>query len=41
VFNGLRFADNKVVLGEVDLASGAVRFTSELGSKWSDLQLFG
>jgi hypothetical protein len=41
VFDGLRFADNKVVLGEVDLASGEVRVTNQLGTKWADLQLFG
>lgn len=40
MFDGLRFADNKYVLGEVDLASGQLSVSATLGAKWADFQTF-
>lgn len=41
LFDGLRFADNRYVLGQVDLATGQVTIASTLGAKWADFQTFG
>ncbi|MFL5844794.1 MAG: hypothetical protein ACJ762_08885 [Solirubrobacteraceae bacterium] len=36
-FDGLRFADNKYVLGEVDLATGTVTYAAASTTRWTDL----
>jgi hypothetical protein len=41
LFDGLRFSDNKYVLGQVDLATKQVSVTSTIPVKWSDFQTFG
>jgi hypothetical protein len=41
LFDGLRFSDNKYVLGQVDLATKQVSVTSTTAVKWSDFQTFG
>jgi hypothetical protein len=40
LFDGLRFADNKFVLGEVDVTTGEVRAAATLAAKWQDFQTF-
>jgi len=41
LFDGLRFSDNKYVLGQVDLTTKQVSVTSTIAAKWSDFQTFG
>jgi hypothetical protein len=41
LFDGLRFSDNKYVLGQVDLSTKQVSVTSTIATKWSDFQTFG
>jgi hypothetical protein len=41
MFDGLRFSDNKYVLGEVTVNTGEVRTTSVLATKWQQFQTFG
>jgi hypothetical protein len=41
MFDGLRFADNKYVLGEVNVNTGDARTVAALGAKWEDFQTFG
>jgi hypothetical protein len=42
LFDGLRYADNRVVVGHVDLSSGAVMVTPvEGGTRWEALEAFG
>jgi hypothetical protein len=41
LFDGLRFSDNKYVLGQVDLTTKQVSVTSTIATKWSDFQTFG
>jgi hypothetical protein len=41
LFDGLRFSDNKYVLGQVDLSTKQVSVTSTIAAKWSDFQTFG
>jgi hypothetical protein len=41
LFDGLRFADNKYVLGQVDLDTGEVSFPTTSATKWKDFQTFG
>lgn len=41
MFDGLRFADNTYVLGEVNVNTGEARVTAALGAKWDDFQTFG
>lgn len=41
MFDGLRFADNKYVLGEVDLNNNQVNVSATLSAKWADFQTFG
>ena len=41
MFDGLRFADNKYVLGEVNVNTGELRVTAALAGKWDDFQAFG
>ncbi len=41
LFDGLRFSDNRYVLGEVDVNTGEVRTTAALATKWQDFQTFG
>jgi len=42
LFDGLRYADNKVVVGHVDLGSGAVDVTPVAGgAKWEAFEAFG
>ena len=41
LFDGLRFSDNKYVLGQVDLSTRQVSVTSTIATKWSDFQTFG
>lgn len=36
-FDGLRFADNRYVLGEVDLATGVVTYTEDSATRWTDM----
>jgi hypothetical protein len=38
--DGLRFSDNKYVIGEVDLSTNRVNFVATSATKWSDLQSF-
>ncbi len=40
LFDGLRFADNKYVLGQVDLATRQASVTTTIAAKWSDFQTF-
>lgn len=40
MFDGLRFADNKYVFGQVDLGTNQVTIFSTLTSKWDDFQGF-
>ncbi len=40
LFDGLRFADNKYVLGQVDLATREVSVTTTIAAKWADFQTF-
>jgi len=40
LFDGLRFSDNKVVIGEVDLTTNSVTVLGLLASKWEDFQTF-
>jgi hypothetical protein len=35
-FDGLRFSDNRYVLGQVDLATGAVTYTEDSATRWTD-----
>lgn len=39
-FDGLRFADNRVVVGRVELSTGAVVIGSTVEGKWEDFQVF-
>jgi hypothetical protein len=41
MFDGLRFADNRYVLGQVDLSTGAVTVSATNSGKWADFQTFG
>lgn len=42
LFDGLRYADNRVVVGHVDLGSGAVDVTPvEGGARWEAFEAFG
>jgi hypothetical protein len=41
LFDGLRFADNKYVLGQVDLSTNEVAVSPTTYGKWSDFQTFG
>ncbi len=41
LFDGLRFSDNRYVLGEVDVNTGEVRTTAALATRWQDFQTFG
>lgn len=40
MFDGLRFADNRYVIGEIDLSTGAVSYPTTAGTKWTDFQTF-
>src|SRR5262249_30934306 len=40
LFDGLRFSDNKVVVGRIDVATGQVTVLSTLPSKWNEFQTF-
>jgi hypothetical protein len=40
MFEGLRFSDNRVVLGQIDLDTGAITVSASLPSKLKDLQAF-
>jgi len=40
LFDGLRFADNKYVLGQVDLATREASVTTTIAAKWADFQTF-
>ena len=40
MFEGLRFSDNRVVLGQIDLDTGAVTVSTSLPSRLQDLQAF-
>ena len=40
MFEGLRFADNHVVLGQIDLDTGTVTVSTSLPSRLQDLQAF-
>ncbi len=40
LFDGLRFSDNKYVLGQVDLATREASVTTTIAAKWSDFQTF-
>jgi hypothetical protein len=40
MFDGLRFADNKYVFGQVDLGTNQLNIFSTLTSKWDDFQGF-
>jgi hypothetical protein len=40
LFDGLRFADNRYVLGSIDLVTGAVTISLALDAKWDDFQTF-
>ena len=39
-FDGLRFADNRVVVGQIELATGVVTIGSTVEGKWEDFQVF-
>ena len=41
LFDGLRFADNKYVLGQVDLNTNEVTVSATTAGKWADFQTFG
>ena len=41
LFDGLRFADNKYVLGQVDLSTNDVTASATTTGKWDDFQTFG
>jgi Zn-finger nucleic acid-binding protein len=41
MFDGLRFSDNKYVIGEVSLNGGTVNTVASGSVRWSDLQSFG
>jgi hypothetical protein len=41
LFDGLRFADNKYVIGEVDLSTQVVTVVNTAAVKLADLQTFG
>ena len=41
LFDGLRFADNKYVLGQVDLSTNEVTVSATTSGKWADFQTFG
>lgn len=40
MFDGLRFSDNRYVVGQVDLTTGQVTVLNALTSKWEDFQTF-
>ncbi len=40
LFDGLRFSDNKYVLGQVDLATREASVTTTIAAKWADFQTF-
>jgi hypothetical protein len=40
-FDGLRFADARYVLGEIDLATGAISFLDESRTEWTALEALG
>ena len=40
MFEGLRFSDNRLVLGQIDLDTGEVTVSAHLPSKLQDLQAF-
>jgi hypothetical protein len=40
MFDGLRFSDNKVVVGQVDVTTGQVTMVNALASRWEDFQTF-
>lgn len=41
LFDGLRFADNRVVVGSIDISTGEVTILDKLAKRWDDLQTFG
>jgi hypothetical protein len=41
LFDGLRFADNKYVFGQVDLTTSTVTVSATTTGKWADFQTFG
>jgi hypothetical protein len=41
LFDGLRFADNRYVIGEVDLSGGQVSISAAGTAKWQEIQAFG
>jgi hypothetical protein len=40
MFDGLRFSDNTVVVGQIDVTTGQVTVVNTLTSKWEDFQTF-
>ena len=40
MFDGLRFSDNKVVVGQINVTTGQVTVLNTLPSKWEDFQTF-
>ena len=41
LFDGLRFSDNRYVLGEIDLNTNQVTYSTSSAQKWEDVQAFG